>query len=272
MKHATSRLALFVLLSSGLGSSLWAQQSDSNDSQRGIGISHNSATVEEGGNQVEIADGGAVQIDTQNPDFDRGMEFLFADQMPQAIELLGRSLKSDPTNPQAHINLGEAYYHLHKYEQVIDECNTAIKLSKAGWVYRTRHSVKSGTADPLVKTDLASAFAKRGIAKWELKQKPAAVADFDEALRMGETNSTLYIYRGQFYLNEGSLDKARQDFDAAIKVDPKMALPYGLRALVELKQGDDALAAADFDRADQIDPSVHKLLESAAEGILAARK
>ncbi len=216
---------------------------------------------------MEMGDDGKMKIDTQNPDFDRGMELLFANRMPEALDHLGRSLQSDPTNPQAHTNRAEAFYHLEDYQHEIEECDKAIELSKAGWVYRTRHSVKVDNSDPSIKKDLASAYAKRGIAKWELKQKPSAVEDFDEAVRLGETNNmTLYIYRGRYYLNEGSLDNALHDFNAAITADPKLAWPYGFRGLVELKRGKDALAAADFYRTGQIDPAVREQCERIAGG------
>jgi tetratricopeptide (TPR) repeat protein len=272
MKRANFQIALIVITTFGIGNQLSAQTPDAKGKKSGVGISKDSVTVQEGGNGVEITNDGATKIDTKNPDFDRGTELLFANRMPQAIEFLGRSLKSDPTNPQAYTNLAEAYYHLDEYEKVIEHCNKAIELSKAGWLYRTRHSVKASPSDSLVKSDLASAYTKRGIAKWELKQKPAAVKDFDDAVSYGASDSTLYTYRGQYYLNEGKLDKAIEDFTSAIKVAPKLALPYGLRALAELKQGDDALAEADFSRADQIDPAVRKQLKSLADGIRASRK
>ncbi len=99
------------------------------------------------------------------------------------------------------------------------------------------------------------------------------MADFDAAIRLGKTDdSTVYLYRGQSYLNEGSLDQALQDFNAAITANPKLAWPYGLRGLVELKQGHDALAAADFYRAGQLDPKVREQCARIAEGIRASRE
>lgn len=239
----------------------------------GVTILKDGAAIQEEGNRVEMGDDGITKIDTQNPDFDLGMELLFADHMPEAIKYLGRSLRDDPTNPQAHLNRAEAFYHLDDYQNEIEECNKAIELSKAGWIYQTRHSVKAESdSDPLISKDLASAYAKRGIAKWNLKDKSSAVADFDEAIRLGEKdNSTVYVYRGQYYLNEGSLDDAFQDFTAAIAADPKVAQAYGLRGLVELKQGKDALAAADFFRAGQIDPKVREQFAGYADAIRASR-
>ena len=239
----------------------------------GVSILKNGAAIQEEGNRVEMGDDGKMKIDTQNPDYDRGAELLFADRMPEAIEYFGRSLRADPTNPQTHLLRAEAFYHLHDYEHEIEECNKAIELSKAGWIYRTRHSVKAeNNSDPSINSDLASAYARRGIAEKQLKQKASAMADFDEAIRRGKTDdSTVYTYRGQYYLNDGELDNAIRDFNAAISADPKEPWPYGLRGLAELKQGKDALAAADFYRAGQIDPKVREQLAELADAVRAGR-
>ena len=110
-----------------------------------------------------------------------------------------------------------------------------------------------------------------GIAKWNLKQEQSAVADFDEAIRLGEHRSTVYCYRGEYYYNEGNLDDALRDFNAALTADPNSALAYGMRALAELKQGKDALAAADLYRAGQIDPKIREQCAKVADEIRAAR-
>jgi tetratricopeptide (TPR) repeat protein len=223
--------------------------------------------------RVYIDAAGVTRVDTQNPDFDRGIEFLLAGHNREAVESLKHSLQRDPTNPQAHLNMAEAFYHLTDYQHVLEECNRAIELSNAGWVYRSRHSVKAASSDRLIRGDLASSYAKRGFAKWKLMQWAFAVEDFDVAVGLGETNNaTLYLYRGHYYVNEGIFDKALPDLNAAIAVDPKMAWPYGLRGLVETKQGDDALAAADFNRAGEIDPAVREQCTRVAEGIRASRK
>lgn len=271
-------LALSLLIPSAMllaedSNSLFSHSESPTPSRHGVSISKNGAAVQEGGNRVEMGDDGRMKIDTQNPDYDRGAELLFADRMPEAIEYFGRSLRADPTNPQTHILRAEAFYHLRDYEHEIEECNKAIELSKAGWIYRTRHSVKAeNNSDPSINSDLASAYAKRGIAEKQLKQKASAMADFDEAIRRGKTDdSTVYTYRGQYYLNDGELDNAIRDFNAAISADPKEPWAYGLRGLAELKQGKDALAAADFYRAGQIDPKVREECARIAEGIRASR-
>ncbi|MDQ6622977.1 MAG: tetratricopeptide repeat protein [Verrucomicrobiota bacterium] len=239
---------------------------------KGVTVSKEGTKIEEDGHAVEFGQNGVTKIDTQNPDFDRGMEALFADRMREALDYLGRSLRTDPTNPQAHLNRAEAFDHLEQYPDAIAECDQAIALSKAGWIYRAKHSENVGkTADALVARDLASAYARRGIAKWNLQRKTEAVADFDEAVRLKTKNATVYIYRGQSFLNQGKFDLALQDFDAAIALDNKSAYGYGLRALVRVHEGSDALAAADLFRAGQIDEKVRAECAGYAQRMRAAR-
>ena len=224
------------------------------------------------GVQIDTQTGG-VKIETQDADFDRGLELATSGHPSEALDYWARSLRTDPTNPQTHLNRAEAFYQLDDYQHEIEECNKAIELSKAGWVSRDGHSVKvENNSDPLINHDLASAYASRGKAKWNLKQKQSAVADFDEAIRLGETNdTTVYFYRGQYYLNEGEFDNALRDFNAEITLDPNDAWAYGMRGLVELKQGKDALAAADFYQAGQIDPKIREQCAEVADEIRAAR-
>jgi tetratricopeptide (TPR) repeat protein len=224
------------------------------------------------GVQIDTQTGG-VKIESQDHDFDRGLELATSGHPSEALDYFARSLRTRPTNPVAHLNRAEAFYQLDDYQHEIEECNKAIELSKAGWVSRDGHSVKvENNSDQSINHDLASAYASRGKAKWNLKQKQSAVADFDEAIHLGKTNdSTVYCYRGEYYFDEGNLDNALRDFNAALTADPNSALAYGLRALVELKQGKDALAAADLYRAGQIDPKIRQQCAEVADEIRAAR-
>ncbi|MBA3962483.1 MAG: tetratricopeptide repeat protein [Chthoniobacterales bacterium] len=153
----------------------------------------------------------------------------------------------------------------------MEECDKAIALSKAGWVYHAKHSEKAGSDDSLTSSDLASGYAKRGVAKWELKRKDDAIPDLDAAASYKTTNATVYIYRGQSYLNQGKFDLAQHDFDAAIALDKNSADGYGLRALVHVHNGNDALAAADLFRAGKLDEKVRAECAGYAQRMRAAR-
>lgn len=237
---------------------------------KGVTLSKDGTKIEEEGHSVEFGENGTTRINTQNPAYDRGMEALFAGQMREALDYLGRSLRDDPTNPQAHLNRAEAFYHLDEYAQAIEECDQAIALSQAGWVYHAKHSEKADH-DPLVTGDLASAYARRGIAKWELQRKDEALPDFEAAVRYKTTNATVYIYQGQSFLNQGKFDLAQRAFDAAIALDKNSAYGYGLRALVHVHNGNDALAAGDLFRAGKIDEKVRAECAGYAERMRAAR-
>lgn len=239
---------------------------------KGVTFSKDGMKIQEDGHSVEFGENGTTKINTQNPDFDRGMEALFADRMQQAVDYLGRSLQNDPTNPQAHVNRAEAFSHMGDYEREIEDCDRAIALSEAGWVYHSQHSEKArSSSDLLIASDLASAYAHRGIAKWELKRKDEAIPDFDAAVRFKTDTATVYIYRGQFHLNQGEFDLAKQDFEAAIALDKNNAYGYGLRALVHVHDGNDGLAAADLFRAGKIDEKVRAQCAAIAQDMRAKR-
>ena len=63
-----------------------------------VTLSKEGTKIEEDGHSVEFGDHGKTKINSQNPDFDRGMEALLADRMREAVDYFGRLLED--TGPQ----------------------------------------------------------------------------------------------------------------------------------------------------------------------------
>ncbi len=105
----------------------------------------------------------------------------------------------------------------------------------------------------------AQAWSNRAAALQELG-RPGALASFDEALRLGLEEPTLYYNRGNLLRAAGRLDEAIASYDAALRLNP--AYPQALRAgalvLRDLGHRDGALEF--LDEAIRLDPLFHDAL------------
>ena len=89
--------------------------------------------------------------------------------------------------------------------------------------------------------DYADAYNNRGSAKAVLRQHDAALADYDEAIRL-KPDSAAYSNRGVAKVALGQLDAALADYDEAIRLKPDSAEVYSNRgeAKAALKLKDEA--------------------------------
>ena len=218
------------------------------------------------------------------------------------------------TEEDVNFYRGEARVKLGEYYTATFSFNEAIRLnpdnvethSKLGWVYlalgntyaeRAKLSfdqaIRLGAQDP-------NAYAGRGMARLELRQFAAAVADlrtaitqkpdfskvhvaldeacnklwrvvaasyyFDQAIRDNPDNAANYYYRARF--NERvfprQVDAAIADYDSTIRLDPDYAEAFYHRGKAMVNLGAYAKAKADFNEAIRLNPDntdAHALLD-----------
>ena len=82
-----------------------------------------------------------------------------------------------------------------------------------------------------------------------------AIADFDQALRLGPKDASTSAGRGAARYGKKDLDGAIADYDEAIRLDPKYADAYNGRGAVREALRDRDGAIADYDEAIRLDPS-----------------
>lgn len=97
-------------------------------------------------------------------------------------------------------------------------------------------------------------FYQRGIAKQEQKKPDEAMADFNQAILLNPVEGLFYYSRGITWETKADSVKALADFDKAIELKPNFARAYIERALVRFKQHDYAGAKADNARVHALDP------------------
>jgi tetratricopeptide (TPR) repeat protein len=102
--------------------------------------------------------------------------------------------------------------------------------------------------------DGARTWNRRGLAQRERKEFDAALASFDEALRLDEGHVEAHVNRGNVLRVLKRFDEALASLDRAVALDPRNATAFNGRgvALYEMKRFAEAIAS--FDRAIEIDP------------------
>jgi tetratricopeptide (TPR) repeat protein len=95
----------------------------------------------------------------------------------------------------------------------------------------------------------AAAFYNRGNAYTAKGDAGAAIADYDEALKLDAKNAGALNNRGSARNEKGELDAAIADFDAALKLSGRFASAYFNRANAYAAKGDTARAMADYNKA-----------------------
>jgi len=99
----------------------------------------------------------------------------------------------------------------------------------------------------------AAAFYNRGNAHSAKGDFAAAIADYDEAIRLDPKNARAFANRGTAHSEKGDAGAAIADFDAAIKLDRRLASAYFNRANALAAKGEADRAVADYSAAIKYD-------------------
>lgn len=163
-------------------------------------------------------------------------------------------------------------------EQTISGCTAVVDrrtdtLQQVALAYSLRGGAMYYKGDPLaaiadydeaIKLDpaFARAFNNRCWARAVVGRVAEAVADCDESLRLAPNVANTLENRGFAWLKMGQYDRAIADYDAGLRLNPdnKADYLYG-RGLAKLKKGD-ASGAADVAAAKALHDKIDKEFES----------
>ncbi len=108
-----------------------------------------------------------------------------------------------------------------------------------------------------LRPNMAFGYRVRGRLRGTQGRKEEARADYAQAIQLSVTKTGKYVSyldRGNFLLRITELPAAMTDFDTAIRVDPTMASAYVGRALTNKAMGHIGEALADLGRAKAVEP------------------
>ena len=141
---------------------------------------------------------------------------------------------------------------------------TDNNLAARAWVsvgYLVRHEsledcISANDRVISLKPDYAEAYMNRGVAKKELGQHKAAIADHDEAIRLKPDLVEAYTNRGNAKSARGKHKAAIADHDEAIRLKPDLAEAYNNRGNAKQALGQHKDAIADYNEAIRLKPNL----------------
>ena len=158
-------------------------------------------------------------------------------------------------------------------DQQIDACNKIIALKvfsgeklatihfwrAVGWNKKGNYAQVIADASEAIRlAPNVPSYNLRGSAYYDKGEYDIAIADFNDALRMGATGDVGIIYhnRGNAWRDKKEYAKAIADYDMSISKGPKSAFSYQNRGASKQALGDIDGALADINEAIRIDPTL----------------
>ncbi len=181
----------------------------------------------------------ALSIDPDNFDalLSRAALYAEAGNGRAAVADMDRALAVRPGNPTALYNRGYARFVERKYEAAIADYSAAIEAApEFGMAYTNRC--------------LNAALAGR--------DKTAALADCDQAIRLIPARADVRETRGFVDLSYGDNEAALADYDAALKSDANRPLALYGRGIARVRLGDTDAGTADKQAARALYPNVDR--------------
>jgi tetratricopeptide (TPR) repeat protein len=96
----------------------------------------------------------------------------------------------------------------------------------------------------------------RGSAYYDKGDYDIAIADFDDALKLGPPSGIIFHNRGNAWRGKGDYAKAIADYDMSIKADPKSAFSFQNRGIAKGALGELDGALSDINQAIRLDPTL----------------
>ncbi|GMP00126.1 MULTISPECIES: caspase family protein [Bradyrhizobium] len=189
-----------------------------------------------------------------------------------ALSLLAVTLWSAPAVAQARNQLGPlCTTDTTPADKMIDACTKIIALKvfrgeqlatihfwrAVGWNKKGDYAKVITDATEAIRLQPSqAAYNLRGSAFYDKGDYDIAIADFDDALKLGAPSGIIFHNRGNAWRGKHDYAKAIADYDMSIKADPKSAFSFQNRGISKEALGDLDGALADINQAIRLDPSL----------------
>ena len=196
------------------------------------------------------------------------------------LTLFAAALWSAPSLAQSRAQLGPlCTTDTTPADQQIDACNKIIALKvftgdklatiyfwrAVGWNKKGNYTQVIADASEAIRLHPSvAAYNLRGSAYYDKGEDDIAIADFNDALRMGPPSGIIFHNRGNAWRSKGEYAKAIADYDQSIKLGPPSAFSWQNRGISKRALGDLDSALADINEAIRLDPELPQPLTNRA--------
>lgn len=190
------------------------------------------------------------------------------DNTDEALKISESALKINPQSDIANYTKGEILLTRKDYNGAIALFNKAIEINKShfqSYVGKSKaYNLLGDTKEAYRILDNAiqefpsssELFLARGILNNNKEKYSKALLDFDNALKLNNTNSFgIYFNRGIAYSSLEEYDSALADFTKASELEPTNANAFYSRGLANYQLSNYEASVKDFIRADELNPN-----------------
>jgi lipoprotein NlpI len=195
--------------------------------------------------------------------YGRAYSYVHSDDFDRAFADYDRVIQLNPRSSHAYYCRGVAHQKKREYDQAISDFTRAIELryqNRSGDQNAAVNDREGDLAPPAFADDRAAlssgaiVFNWRGSAHFGKGDFDAAIADFDQAIRLYPNYKYAFISRCAVHNIKGDFDRAIADCDRAAQLDPEDARVYRNRGILHLHNGSLSKSLADLDEARRLDP------------------
>ncbi|QIR38588.1 tetratricopeptide repeat protein [Tolypothrix sp. PCC 7910] len=199
---------------------------------------------------------------------ERCLAYLQIQEYQQAIADCTQAINFSPDNAEDYINRGLASYRQKDYLSAIVDYQRAIALKPADFrayynlalAHAATDKYLEAIADynlalsqisPSANILLADIYNDRGLARLQLQDFEAAMADFSKAIQLDANDYRAYFNRGCACGKKGDNFGALRDFSKVIRLNPSNGMAYVNRGVARYQLGYYQGAIADLQKASE---------------------
>jgi tetratricopeptide (TPR) repeat protein len=178
--------------------------------------------------------------------YQRGQEFLSAEQYDSAVEAFQSATKLDPDFTDAYYGLGKAYMGLQRYASAIQAYEACIDAARR--LYSNRERDRAGTDQQI--TDQIRALREAIVAirrqrtgniENQVLQVEARIRELERSKSSlsgpFEPPAEVLLSLGSAHFRNGNADGAQQRWEEAVKVNSKLGEAWNNLAVVYMRAG-----------------------------------
>ncbi len=186
-----------------------------------------------------------------------------APSLAQSRAQLGPLCTTDTTPADQQINACNKIFALKVFAG--EKLATIYFWRAVGWNKKGNYNQVIADAGESIRLRPSTAtYNLRGSAYYDKGEDDIAIADFNDALRIGPPSGIIFHNRGNAWRSKGEFAKAIADYDQAIKLGPPSAFSWQNRGISKRALGDLDGALADINEAIRLDPELPQPLTSRA--------